>query len=228
MRGRWTQTLESRGAARPAGGLAFGRYARVAVGNPIYHTVGDRESAVRDMVLGYDQLYGELGRAIGVLPYETSAERVKAHPMWFAWWQSVAEPSFSAWARFKSEQLTGDTTGPGGSWIAYSERFTTDWPVYEQWHQRLVDLRAGALQLGIPLASPAPSPLPTTLPEDAKNLAKDLGGDVKDAAKATFDLAKILVYGGLAIGGAVVLTSLTSHARAGSDPLEAWAKLRRG
>lgn len=203
-----------------------GRWAPIAIGNAVFHTVGDRLAAVKEMSISFDQLYADLGHAIGVLPYAGSAERVKDHPIWYNWWVAVADPIFRAWYDFRREQL-GDYT-VASDWIAYGERFTTDWPVYERWMERLASLRASAQQIGIPLTAPAPTSLPTTFPQDAYNVAKGLGNDVKDAAKEAFSLAKVLAYGALAIGGAVVVTSLVSHASNKSDPIESWARLRRG
>lgn len=198
------------------------------VGNAVYHSVGDREDAIRQLGIDYDQAYADIGHAIGVLPIDGSAARVAAHgpkgALWFTWWQSVERPLMAAWTKFKAEQLGGDTTGPGGSWIAYANRWQTPWSEIETYRRRLVDFRDGARRLGIPLTSPPPVSLPTTTVEDASQVVKDLANKAKDAAAATFDLTKILIYGGLAVGGAVAVTALVANVRSNKDPIVEWRK----
>ncbi len=190
----------------------------VSVGNALYHTVGDREAAVKSLAIDYDHAYQEVGHAVGVLPYEGSAERVKKNNLWYTWWKAVAPPLFDGWTKFKAEQLSGDTTGPGGSYIAYGNRFETDWPVYENWRKRLVDFRDGANQMGIHLTSPHPAELPTTTVEDVKDVAKNVAKKAAGAAGDIWTLGKVAVYGGLALGAAIALGSLISNLRSGKDP----------
>lgn len=190
----------------------------VVVGNALYHTVGDREEAVKALALDFDHAYQEVGHAVGVLPYEGSAERVKKNNLWYQWWKAVAPPLFEGWTKFKAEQLSGDTTGPGGGYIAYGNRFETGWDVYEAWRKRLVDFREGAKQMGIHLTSPHPAELPTTVVQDVKNVAQDVAKKVGGAAGDVWTLGKVAVYGGLALGAAIALGSLFSNLRSGKDP----------
>jgi len=194
---------------------------RALVGNALYHSVGDREDAIKQLAIDYEQSYADIGHAIGVLPIDGSAARVASHgpqgALWFTWWQAVERPLMDAWTKFKAEQLSGDTTGPGGSWIAYANRWQTPWSEIDTFRRRLVDFRDGARRLGIKLSSPPPQALPTTTIEDIANKAKD-------AAGAAFDLTKVLIYGGLAVGGAVALTALVANVRSNKDPIVEWRK----
>jgi hypothetical protein len=192
------------------------------VGNVLYHTVGDREEVVKKLGLDYGQAFQEISRQVGVIPYEGAAERVKKinRPMWLAWWQGVATPLFAAWSKFKAEQLTGDTTGPGGDWIAYAERWETDWPIYEDWRRRLVELRAGAKSLGMTIRTPAPVALPVTLPGKIADWASEQACDVKEAAGSAWTMAKIGVYGALGLGAIIALSSVVQSVRHNEDPLE--------
>ena len=194
------------------------------VGATFLHDVGDRAEAVRSLVVDFDRTYADIGQAIGILPYEGSAERVKQHPAWYAWWVSAAEPLFRAWRLFKAQQLGGDTTGPAASYIAFANRWETDWPEYEKWHANLSTLRASAANMGIKLATPAPAALPTTTAEDVAHVVKDFGHDVKEKAGETWTLAKIAIYGGLGVAGLIAITSLVSNLRSGSDPVVEWRK----
>lgn len=161
---------------------------------------------MKSLVIDYENAYQEIGHAVGVLPIEGSAERVKKNNAWFIWWNAMAVPLFQAWAKFKAEQLSGDTTGPGGSYIAYGNRFMTNWDVYEGWHKRLMDLRDGARQIGIHLDSPPPASLPTTIVEDTAST-------VSNVAHHAWTLAEILAYGAVGVGGVVAIGLVIQAAR---------------
>ena len=186
----------------------------VVVGNAVYHTVGDREQAVRQLALDIDAFYHDVGTQLGQIGTGpggafTDADRSAwaLHPLWQLWWTGTAAPFFAAWATFKAQQLTGDTTGPGGAYIAYGERFATDWPVYQDWHERLVALRASASKAGIPIHAPHPTDLPTTFAEDVKN-------KVERVAESALDLGKVALYGAIGLGGLYLLSIASAHGEA--------------
>lgn len=176
----------------------------VAIGNAIYHTVGDREDAVKQLALDYDHAYAEIGQLVGILPYEGSGERVKKHPEWFVWWNAAAAPLFSAFATFKREQLdTGDQT-LGGGWQAYAERWKTDYPVYESWRKRLVDLRGSAQRMGMRLHTSDPSELPSTVLEEVESTAKNVASKAGDALDVLGSMLKVALWGGVGLGALYV------------------------
>lgn len=211
--------------ARSAAWIQRGRRAAI-VGNAIYHTVGDREAAVRSLSIDFEQTYQDLGHAIGFLPDEGSAERVKAHNLWWTWWRAVGPSLFAAWNKFRGEQLGTDYSFAGG-YIGYGNRFETDWDVYGDWRKRLMDLRAGARQMGIPLKSPAPATLPTTIAQDVKDVAKDIASKAAGAAGDVWTLGKVATYGGLGLLGAIAIGSLYSNLRSGKDPAANYLALAR-
>jgi hypothetical protein len=171
----------------------------VIVGNAIYHTVGDRKVAVEQLALDYDHAYAELGQLVGVLPYEGSGERVKQHPDWFVWWNAAAAPLFTAWAAFKRDQIdSGDRTG--GDWIAYANRWKTDYPVYESWRRRLADLRASAQRMGMRLHTADPAELPSTIAEDVESGAKKIAAKAGDAVDVLGTILKVALWGGVGLG----------------------------
>jgi len=183
------------------------------VGSAIYHTVGDRAQAVNQLAIDFDHAYADLGSAVGVLPYEGSGERVKKHPDWFVWWNAAASPLFAAWSKFKAEQTSGDTTGPGGSWIAYANRWATDYPVYESWRQRLIDLRASAHRMGIPLSTSEPQALPTTTIEDVEAVAQNVAQKAGSAVDTLGSVLKVALWGGVVLGGAYVAAQIYKDVR---------------
>jgi hypothetical protein len=174
------------------------------VGNAIYHTVGDRLTAVTQLGLDFDHAYAEIGQLIGVLPYEGSGERVKKHPDWFVWWNAAAAPLFSAWATFKREQVDSGDRTIGGDWIAYANRWKTDYPVYESWRKRLADLRASAQRMGMRLHTDEPAELPTSIVQDTlgdiAHLPKDATEAAKQAADDLWKVAKTALWIGVGLG----------------------------
>lgn len=184
------------------------------VGNAVYHTVGDREQAVKQLAVDMTTTFVELAAQIGVVPYAGSAERVKANPVWYAWWTSTAAPMFKAWNEFHQAQI-GNLDAPGwiSDYVAYAQRWETDWPVYVQWRARLSALRAGARSIGLRLVSAEPSDLPTTLPEDAADLARYLAHKAEHAADDAYDFMKIAAYGVLGLGALVGVTVIANAAK---------------
>lgn len=172
------------------------------------HTMDDREQALEALKVGFDQTYAETGRQIGVLPYEGSAERLKQHPErapQLLWWQSVAVPVFNRWTDFHAEQSGKGRTGPLPGYVAYGEKFSTDWSTYEDWSKQLESLRDSARKMGLKLSDIKVN-LPTTIYEDVGNKVSDIGGEVHS-------LVKIAVIGGLVLGGTWAVVEIVKSAR---------------
>ncbi len=210
----------------------YGRYGYTTrLGSPIYHSVGDREAVVREMSLAWNALYDELARAAGVVTDDpqgghhlsSSAELEDylhldpRHPAWYQWWLAVAEPIFKEWVTFERQQLR-----EGENWIfkwdAFRERWETDWPTYEHWRSRLLQLREDAQKIGIDVKAPPPGDLPTTIPEDIGHVAKQAGVKVAEKAGEAWNLVKYAIYGGIVIGGVIALSSVAQNLRANKDP----------
>ena len=214
------------GVRLQAGRGSYGARDLTSVGNVVYHSVGDIENAVKQMAVEVDQAYVDIGHQVGVLPAEGSAERVKAHPMWYAWWTSAAKPWFDSFVKFRQEMLGGDRTF-ADAYIAYGARFgVTSWAdEILVWHTQLVALRATATSLGMKLTSPAPAPLSSTFIEDVKEIAKK---GATAAADVAGDVLKFVKYGAwalLGIGAVVALSSVASNMRSGKDPAENYVAL---
>jgi len=209
-------------------GRAFFPSARARVGNAVYHTVGDRDDALKALDLGFTQAYAEIGHKIGVLPDAGSAERVKAHPAEYAWWTAAVVPLMHQWRDFHAERSGTGRTGPAPGYVAYGTQFETDWSVYEAWQDKLRGLRDGARAMGIKLETPTPAPLPTTVVKDVADAGSYLAHKAKDAVGDVWDLGKVAIYGGLALLGVVAVGSLVSNLKSGKDPAQNYLALASG
>lgn len=193
---------------RGVGAFGFnrGRFAgdAAAVGNALYHSVGDREAALEQLATDFATLQNEVMKAAGFSadPYHEASGPI------YVWWVAAGLPTVNAWQKFHSDQTAN-----------YGVRWATSWDVYEGWQRRLQLLRDSASKM-VKLTSPAPSKLPTTIFEDAGGVI----GDAKDKLGEGFTLIKVAIYGGLGIAGAIALTSIASNLRSGSDPVTSWRK----
>ena len=211
---------------------------RERIGITIYHSVGDRADAVKQLSVDWTALYQNLASQAGELiadPTSSSGYRFMSQKEWDAnppdptkvtWWKSYAAPLFKQWAKFKIDQLGGDRT-VASDYIAFAERWQTDWDVYENWKKKLDNLRAEAAKRGFTISAPKPTELPTTVWADIANVleegAKKAAGGVGDVWK----FAKYAVYGVLGVGAVVALASVASNLRSGKDPGEKYMELIR-
>lgn len=180
---------------------------RVLVGNPLFHTVGDRSDAIGQLSEGYAALQTEIMTLAG---WRADPYHAAEGPLW-DWWKVVGLPVISSWQAFQAMQTA-----------AYGTRWATDWDTYKQWLGYLRDLRAKAKAHGVRLTTPEPHDLSTTLVEDAGHAISNFGHDVKEKLGEGWTLAKVAVYGGLGVVGAIALTSVVSNLRSGSDPVATW------
>lgn len=204
---------------------------RPVVGITLYHSVGDRADAVKQMAIDWDALYQNLASQVGELtrdPKSPSGYRIATQAEWdanppdpkkVAWWKSNASPLIKQWVKFKHDQLGGDKT-VAADYIAFAERFQTTWDVYESWKKKLDMLRAEAQKRGFTITASSTTNLPTTVWADVGDVAKGAASDV-------WKLAKYAVYGVLGLGAIVALTSVASNLRSGKDPAEKYTELIR-
>jgi len=207
--------------------LARGRRAPELVGNWLYHSVGDRQDTIEALAADYTQAYREIGDKLGVLPPFGPENRAKAaaHPVEYQWWGNVARPLFEAWNKFKGTELGTDYTRFGG-YIGYGNRFVLDWDTLQAWRKKLVDLRNTAQMFGlVPIGSKPPAELPTTIPEDVEHVIERGAHKVYDAGAGAIDFVKIALYGGLALGGALVISSIVTNVRNRQDPAAPYLRL---
>jgi len=204
---RFEEILEAKVTPRLA------THGAITVGNVVYHSVGNREDALRDLETGYASLQDEVMRAAGWRPDPYAPA---SGPIW-AWWQAAGLPTVNAWQRFHADQTK-----------SYATRFATDWSEYEGWLSKLRVLRDSARRMGVHLVSPEPAALPTTVFEKAAEVVERGAGAV---ASGVGDVWKFVKYGAWAVLGVGVVVALSSAAgslRSGRDPAERYVGMIRG
>jgi hypothetical protein len=199
----------------------------------VYHSVGDRADAARQLALDWTAFYQDLARQVGEITYDPkspSGYHVTTQIEWNAnppdakkveWWKSYAKPRINAWLKFKNEQL--GVSSLASDYIAFAERWATNWDVYAGWKNKLEALRAEAQRRGFTISSPPPAELPTTFGEDVTRGAGDLAKGAGDAWK----FVKYAAWATLGIGAIVALSSVAQNLRTGKDPAESYVKLIR-
>lgn len=215
------------------GSAAVRRYGASTVGT-IYHSVSDRADAVKQLAVDWDAIYQDLAKQVGEItpdPKSPSGFHITTQKEWDAhppdakkveWWKSSAKPIINTWVKFKREQL-GDSLV--SNYIAFAERWQTNWDVYEGWKTKLDALRAEAQKRGFSISSPRPVDLPSTIWADVAKGAGALG----KGAEETWTFVKYAAWGLLGISAIVALSSVAQNLRTGKDPAEKYVRmLRRG
>jgi hypothetical protein len=209
-----------------------------ATGLSLFHTTGDRADAVKQMVIDVDALYQALASQVGevtVDPKSPSGFHITTQKEWDAhppdpkkvtWWKSYALPIFKQWAKFKQEQLGGDRTF-ADSYIAFGERFTTNWDTYENWKKKLDNLRDEAQKRGFSVDLPKPAGLPTTVWADAGSALSQGASAVATGIGDIWPILKYGVWAVLGIGTIVAISSVATDLRSGKDPGEKYRQLIR-
>lgn len=209
------------------------KHGMVGVG-ALYHSVGDRAEAVKQLAVDWTALYQNLASQVGEItadPKSASGYRLTTQREWDAappdpkkvvWWKTFAKPVFNTWVAFKSEQLGGNRT-VASDYIAFAERWQTDWDVYERWKKKLDDLRVQASRWGFTISAPPAAELPTTVWDD---LAKGAGSVAKGAGD-TWTFVKYAAWAALGLGTVIALSSVAQNLRTGRDPAERYVKLFR-
>jgi len=233
---RIAQGLRQHGVTAVGTAVGFAKSVDL-VGLTLYHSVGDRAEAVKQMAIDWTALYQAMATQVGELtidPWGGNHPTTQAEwdanppdPEKVTWWKSYVKPILASWNKFKSDQLGGDRT-VAADYIAFGERFETNWDVYEGWKKKLDDLRAEAEKRGFKVDLPKPAELPTTVFADAADVAKRGAGAVAEAASDTWKIAKYGAWAALGLGTLVILGSVISNVRKGKDPVETYGKLARG
>jgi hypothetical protein len=183
---------------------ACSRYSMSRVGVALYHSVGDKAAAIQQLAIDWTALYQNLASQVGEITFDPgspSGYHITTQKEWsdnppdakkVEWWKSYAKPVFDLWVKFKHEQLGDDSRM--SDYIAFAERWQTNWDVYEGWKKRLEALRAEAQKRGFMISAPLPTELQTTV-----------WADVAAGAGGVWGIAKYAVWAVLGIGALVVL-----------------------
>lgn len=163
------------------------------VGQELFHTVTDRESAIAAISTGFRALANDLA-----VWQEANTDHPEASAT-AQWLAADVTPTIEEWNQFVAHEKR--------SWWA---RVATNWETFEGWLSRLKQLRSLARTRGITLQSAEPQPLPKTIwqrSEEGKGSeAASILGVLKIGA-----LSVIAVMG--AVGFYTSLRSLRSRAQ---------------
>ena len=226
--------------------LARGR-ARVHVGAILSHT-----DALEALALDFAQTYADIAAQLGITPghpyprgeghvdvplfdtqgkvkrdaqgnrlYGEPTPEPGGNPVANQWWNATAKPTFDAWNVFKQDYLGDDLTVANAyiHWANLTKELDSD--VLRSWHARLLAIRQGAGLVGLRLESPRPQDLQTTFIDDVK----EAGSNVIHKVGEAWTLSKVLIYGGLALGAGLVVSSIVTNVRAGTDPATPYLQL---
>jgi len=233
-----TPRLTNYGAIAVGGYHDRGSYGRGAVVGRLYHSVGDREDAVKQMDLDWTALFQDLAVQAGELTRDPSSssgyhlttqaefDAMKPDPKKVTWWKSYAKPRFKEWVKFRSDQLGQDAT-VAPNYLAWTERFQTNWSVYEEWKDKLDALRTAAQQAGFTVGAPTAAPLPTTVWQEAGGVVQKGASAVATGVGDVWSLLKYGAWAVLGIGAIVAVSSVASNLRSGKDPAEKYVELIR-
>ena len=208
------------------------------VGITIYHSVGDRADAVKQMAEDWTALYQDLALQVGELARDPMSsggyrqatqadyDKLNPDPKKVTWFKSYFRPRLAAWLKFKSEQLGTDRT-VAADYIAFAERWQTNWDVYEGWKKKLDALRNEAQGQGFTIGVPQAASLPTTVWADVAHTVERGAGAVAGGVGDVWTLVKYGAWAVLGIGAVVALSSVVSNLRSGKDPGEKYMELIR-
>lgn len=197
MRDRGTYGPSSRDYVRDRGGAPLvisgctGEQKSVtAVGQELIHTVSDRKRALAQISTGFKTLASDL--AVWLLA-NNDQPGTSTRAQWLA---ADVTPTLEEWNAFVTHEQR--------SWWT---KLATSWETFEQWWDRLKQLRSLARAHGIMLQSAEPVPLPKTIWQQG---AEGKGSE----ATAILGVLKIGALSALTIMGAAGLFSAIHNLRA--------------
>lgn len=141
---------------------------RDVIGNKLWHSMADRDTALAALKTGWDKLHSEIADAlhIGTPPAQSGVD-----PALVQWYGDSFAPLYLAFTEFHDERAS--------SWTG---RFGTSWDAFEAWREKLLTAYTDALAHGLEVANPlGGADLPTTVWQDAASAISKAGSG---AAKA--------------------------------------------
>lgn len=160
-----------------------------SVGQEFFHTVADRERAIASLSTYFKALSNDLATWLDA---NKDAPGASSSAQWLA---ADVTPTLEEWKSFVDQQHT--------SWWT---KAATSWETFEEWWNRLRQLRALARAHGIALQSSEPVPLPKTIWQRA-------GTGKGSEAAALLGVLKVGVFSALTITGAVSLFAIVRDLR---------------
>ncbi len=183
--------------SRGIGGRSEAQKAVTEVGQELLHTVADRERALAQISTGFRALASDL--AVGLTSNRDQPD-ASTRAQWIA---ADVTPMLQEWNEFVAHERK--------SWWT---KLATSWETFEQWWDRLKQLRSLARAHGMELQSAEPVPLPKTIWQQG---AEGKGSE----ATAVLGVLKIGALSALTIMGAAglfaAIHNLRSRARVTGD-----------
>lgn len=155
------------------------------IGQDLFHTVADRDRAIAQLTTGFRALASDLA------VWQTSN---KDHPdasQTAQWLAADVTPTLEEWNQFVEHEKR--------SWWT---KLATSWETFEQWSDRLKQLRSLARAHGIALQSSEPVPLPKTIWQKSEEGKGSEAGAVLGVLKIGA-LSVLAVMGGVGFFAAV-------------------------
>ncbi len=150
-----------------------GETSTARVGAEWFHTMADRERALRQLTAQFDEFFAEVAAAV-------KRHAVATNLVWFT---SDVVPAVARWQAFAQNQRASRWT-----------QAATNWRALEAWWTRLRSLREFARARGISLQSPEPSPLPKTAWEKIE------AGE-GNPMMSWLGVGKLVLFGGMTVLG---------------------------
>jgi hypothetical protein len=222
------------------------------VGIALFHSQGDEVRLSNEINASFEALVDAMYRAMGVprRSYTDAMSALAKNPAGFSKqltnelatmhqspfytvWASKIAPVYEEWKALRHDPGGGGITGALSairSSFLYgpitTSLFGGDFDVYKRWFGRLSQAFAAAQAANVPnLPDPPKAPDKTVL-EEAADIPGKLAKKVGEGAKEVFDFTKVVVYGGLAIVGALAITLVVQSTR-GKDTSQITSLVRR-
>jgi hypothetical protein len=171
------------------GGRPKAEMSLTAVGQEFFHTVADRERAIMSLSTHFRALANDLAT------WQAANKSAPTAASSAQWLDADVTPTLEEWKGFVDQQ--------DASWWT---KAATSWETFEEWWNRLRQLRTLARAHGIALESSEPVPLPKTIWQRADS------GKGSEAA-ALLGVLKVGVFAALTVMGTVSLFTIVRDLR---------------
>jgi hypothetical protein len=189
-------------ATRVIGGRAEAEKPAAQIGQELFHTAGDRVRAIAQLSTGFRSLVNDLA------VWQTSNKDHPEASRTAQWIAADVIPTLEEWGAFVVRE--------NKSWWV---KIATSWDTFEQWWDRLKQLRSMARLHGVTLQSTEPVPLPKTIWQHSE---EGKGSE----ATAILGVLKIGAFTALGIMGVAGLYAAIRNIRAKAQGAEDRVALR--
>ena len=190
-------------ASRAIGGRSEAEKPAAQIGQELFHTAADRERAISQLSTGFRALANDL--AVWMTSNEAHPDATKT-AQWIA---ADVTPTLEEWGAFVAHEQK--------SWWV---KIATSWDTFEQWWDRLKQLRSLARLHSVTLQSAEPVPLPKTIWQHSE------AGKGSEAT-AILGVLKIGALTALGIMGAAGLYAAISRLRSRAESAVEQETLRK-